>query len=111
MAEFSVNAQALMDITDLELVFGTTKLLPDFEQVPDEFKIGNVYTRLLDCMFANMPIPAGTVAFRPGFDDPETPKHLVRVIEAHLQSFEPKHQHKIAGLAYLVSLVCKIDPA
>ena len=47
MGEFSLNAQALMGITDLELAFGTTKLLPDYEQVPDEFKNGNVYTMAL----------------------------------------------------------------
>lgn len=46
--------------------------------------------------------------FRDGFADSEAPALLNRVVMAHLRSFEPKHEHKIAGLGYLVSQVCDI---
>lgn len=111
MAEYTLTREALETITDVEMTFGTTKLLPAFEQVPEEFKRGNAYTEILDCMFAGMPVPDGKVEFRPGFNDPETPKLLLRVISAHLCSFAPKHEHKIAGLGYLISQACEITRA
>ena len=96
-------------ITDVELAFGTTRLLPPLEVVPEEFHRGNAYTRLLDCIFAGSALPEAQIEFRKGFDDPEAVKLLPRVVQAHLRSFEPKHEHKIAGLDYLVSLVCDIQ--
>ena len=107
-ADYNLTREALETITDSEMAFGTTKLLPAFEQVPEEFKRGNAYTRLLDCMFAGVSLPDGKVEFRPGFNDPEAPKLLLRVIHAHLRSFEPKHEHKIAGLGYLISKSCEL---
>lgn len=111
MDVYTLTRESLNSISDLEIAFGTTKLLPDYEQVPASFKEdsgGNIYTKLLDNMFADRPLPNGEVVFRPGFEDPEVPNLLSRVVRAHMQSFEPKHQHKIAGLGYLISLVCEI---
>ena len=111
MAAYTLTREALNTITDLDMAFGTTKLLPAYEQVPDEFKPGhggNAYTKMLDCMFAGVPLPPGEVVFRSGFDDAEAPSLIYRVIHSHLQSFEPKHEHKIAGLGYLISLACEI---
>lgn len=109
--EYKLTRDALNTITDVEMAFGTTKLLPPNETVPEEFKRGNVYTVLVDCLFAGKPVPNGEIEFREGFDDPEAPKLLNRVVSAHLRSWEPKHEHKIAGLGYLISLACEIRTA
>ena len=111
MTEITLTRESLETISDLEMAFGTTKLLPAYEQVPAEFKRGNVYTKMLDCMFSGVPRPDAQVEFRKGFDDPDAPKLLLRVIRSHLRSFEPKHEHKIAGLGYLVSQACEITQA
>ena len=111
MAEYKLQREALNTITDLELAFGTTKLLPPFELVPEQFRRGNAYTRLLDCMFSGAPLPDAEVAFRPGFDDPDASMLLARAVRAHLRSWEPKHEHKIAGLGYLISQACEIRPS
>lgn len=95
-------------IEDVEIAFGTSKLLPPYEAVPDEFKRGNDYTKLLDSMFYDQPLPDGEIVFREGFDDADAPALLNRVVRAHLRSFEPKHEHKIAGLGYLLSQACEI---
>lgn len=113
MTAYTLTRESLNSITDLDMAFGTTKLLPDYAQVPEDFKPesgGNVYTKLLDCMFSGVPLPAGDVVFRKGFDDPDSQQLLVRVIQSHLRSWEPKHEHKIAGLGFLVSLACEITP-
>ena len=107
MPEFNLKRESLNTITDVEIAFGTTKLLPPFDAVPDEFKRGNDYTRLLDHLFSGQPLPDGEIVFREGFDDTEAPALLNRVVMAHLRSFEPKqstlnnpakpHEHRRAG--------------
>lgn len=109
MPDYTLTREALDTITDLEIAFGTTKLLPPYEIVPEEFKRGNQYTRLLNCMFSAVPLPEGNVVFKEGFADSEAPGKLRRVIEAHLRSYQPKHEHKIAGLGFLVSLACELQ--
>lgn len=108
MPEFNLKRELLNTITDAEIAFGTTKLLPPFDAVPDEFKRGNDYTKLLNQLFAGQPVPAGEIVFREDFDDPDAPALLNRVVMAHLRSFEPKHEHKIAGLGYLISQACEV---
>lgn len=107
-AEYKLTRESLSSITDLDLAFGTAKLLPPYDAIPDEFKHGNDYTWLLDCLFAGQAVPEGDIDFREGFDDDEAPALLNRVVMSHLRSFEPKHEHKIAGLGYLMSLVCVV---
>ena len=109
--DYKLTREQLNSITDVEVAFGTTRLLPPFEIVPDEFKNGNIYTRLLDCMFSGAPLPDGEIEFRENFRDPEALRLLPRLVQAHLRSFEPKHEHKIAGLGYLVSLICEMREA
>lgn len=108
MAEFKLLRDSLNTITDVEIAFGTTKLLPPYDAVPDEFKRGNDYTKLLAHIFAGQALPEGEIVFRDGFADSEAPALLNRVVMAHLRSFEPKHEHKIAGLGYLVSQACEV---
>ncbi len=108
MSEFVLTRDSLAAVTDLEVAFGTTKLLPHYDTVPDEFKRGNDYTRLVDCLFGNKGVPDGEINFREGFDQPDVPALLNRAVAAHLRSFDPKHEHKIAGLGYLISLACEV---
>lgn len=114
MTAYTLTRESLNTISDVEMAFGTTKLLPPYEMIPEEFKEGsggNAYTKLMDCMAAQRPIPEGEVIFRAGFEDAAAPQQLMRVIHAHLKSFQPKHEHKISGLGYLVSLVCELKAA
>jgi hypothetical protein len=109
MTEFSIDRAALNSISDVELVFGTTKLLPTSNAIPEPFWRGNEYTRLVSAIFNDQPLPNGEIVFRDGFKDDEAPAALNRVVRAHLKSYEPRHENKSAGLAYLVSLVCELS--
>ena len=101
----------LGSITDPEMAFGTTRLLPDYELVPQAFKDGNVYTRIVDSLFHGSPMPEAEVNFKAGFDDDEARAQMIRALHAHLRSFQPKHEHKIAGLGFLIAQICEItDP-
>lgn len=103
--------QSDVDATsDLEMAFATIRCLPKWEDIPAEFKKdiydGTIYNRMVDAWFTGSALPQGEVSFNPGFR--HDGKALQRFITAHLRSFAPKHEHKIAGLAYLLSQVVTI---
>lgn len=81
-------------ITDVEIAFGTIRYLPKYNpgfKIPDCEKIAE------GIFFGN--IPRVDVIFRDGIDQS---KFVNRLLVSHLKSFEPKHEHKIYGVAYLI---------
>lgn len=90
------------DITELDAVFGPSNLsdfLPAMRDIPREFwNDSNKWASLVQSWFFNgikeWPIAKEGINF----------KMAVAHIRSILVSFEPKHEHKIAGCAYLASL-------
>jgi len=89
-------------LTDVEIVFPATvsHLLPAYSEIPKEFKGygGNQWVELAENWFFKGIDPDIFIA-KPGIDRNTALGHLLAVME----SFELKHQHKIAGTAYLMS--------
>lgn len=89
----------------------TGKYLPPIEDVPDEFKrhegtkwnifVNNMFFHGWDGVNPSLVTRKGVDA-QVGFDQ----------VQACLRSFEPKHEHKEAGVAYLLSLFFEdiVDP-
>jgi hypothetical protein len=101
----SITAADLDAITDLDLAFGTTRHLPSWEEIPEEFKTSsNAYVRVVSAIFNGDQMPDMEIQLAPGVQA----ALLQRFIRAHLISFEPKHEHKIAGVAYLLSQLCTL---
>lgn len=105
---YRITREDLGSITDLDLAFSTERLLPPWEEIPSEFKRGNVYTELVDALFFGAALPDAEMSFRPGFNDDGAAAALNRSVRAHLQSYGTKHEHKIAGIGYLIAQVCEI---
>lgn len=88
------------EICDVSIVFGTTEGLPDYQSVPQEFKRhnGTPWNGLVSKIFFG---GIKGLQFTPqeGIDASKAWRH----IKALLVSFEPKHEHKEAGCAYLMS--------
>jgi hypothetical protein len=103
---WSITQADIDSITKPEAVWGTTRLLPPEEEIPKEFWGTNIYTRIADAMFVGHPAPAGEIQFHPGFreDGPAT----FQCVMAHMKSFDPKHEHKIAGVAYMISKIMHV---
>lgn len=96
-----------MSVNKLEVVWGTTRLLPPKDEIPEEFYKGNVYTQLADAMWCGEPKPNGEVTINPGFEEvPFT--NIQACIMAHLKSFDPQHEHKIAGVGFMISKMTTI---
>lgn len=92
-------------ITPKEFIYGTDRLLPPVDQIPHEFFKGNVYTRLVEAMYVGDVPPMGEVTFNHGFKET---RNLGRLSTAHLRSVQPDYDHKIAGIAYMISKIVRI---
>ena len=101
---YTLTPEQLESITPAEMAFSTTRLLPELKDIPKEFLTGNVYTRLVNALFYGRPLPEGDIEMREGFSS----EALNRAVRAHLQSWSPKHEHKMAGVAYMVSCACTL---
>lgn len=87
-------------VTDLEKTFGRIEgLLPELDDIPEEFKTReNIWNKFTNSLFLgsleNLELyPKENI-------DPQIAYDHIHCI---LKSFEPKHEHKIAGCAYLFS--------
>lgn len=103
MAETSSSSkfEQPMSIADAKKAFpGSVKeLMPVYADIPDEFKrMGNVWADWQSQWFfkglKEFPKP------KPGIDLDKAKTHLATI----QRSFEPKHEHKSAAVAYLASL-------
>lgn len=102
---YTLNASDLASITDVEVAFGTTRLLPKLEDIPEEFSRGNPYTQVAEAIFYGHPLPYCEIEMKEGVDL----RLLKRAVRAHFWSFEPKHEHKIAGVGYMISRVVTLS--
>jgi len=88
------------EIADIDVAFGTTKGLPAYASVPDEFKRmnGTKWNKLFsDWFYGGM--KSLRLAPNEGVDKDAALKH----IRALMKSCKSKHEHKEAGVAYLMS--------
>lgn len=101
-----IRPEDVASITQLELAFGTTRFLPAEDAIPQEFySARNIYVQIITAIFLGGAIPDGEITIHDGIEA-ET---LNRFIRAHVASFEPRHQHKIAGVAYLLSQLSTVE--
>lgn len=90
------------EVTTPELAFGKFDHLPPWEEIPEEFKDANKpspWCQIMDRWFYRG-LPEGVKFYgKPKVD----PQKACIAIQAILTSFGPKHEHKMAGTAYLCS--------
>jgi hypothetical protein len=89
------------DLTRLDLVFGEVKHLPPMSDIPGRFRERrDPYAHFVSSWFfgGRTENDMTRLVARPGVD---RGKALV-AIKAILSSFQPKHEHKEAGAAYLL---------
>lgn len=90
-------------LSDVDIAFPASvcKLMPSYEAIPCEFKRdSNPYVRFQQQWFFSGLNRDQIPAAKDGIDLNEALRHL----EAIQRSFEPKHEHKQAAVAYLASL-------
>ena len=103
---YTLKPQDLDAVTMPEVAFGTTKLLPEYGQIPD-YEDRKVFERYVSAMFFGSALPAVQLCLREEFEGKG--EALNKALRAHLTSWEPKHEHKIEGVAYMLSLATFIN--
>ncbi len=104
---YKLTPEQIASITKPEIAFSTMRLLPEWEEIPEEYRSGNIYTRLAEALHYGWPLPECEVELNEGVEASQ----LNECIRAHLQSFGPKHEHKIAGVGYMIACACTLIPA
>jgi hypothetical protein len=90
------------EISAVDLAFPTSvkDLMPDYGVIPVEFRRGTTkWNRLFSTWFYHG-ISGAKFAPKAGIDTEKALQH----ISAVMRSWEPKHEHKEAAAAYLMSL-------
>lgn len=105
---YELKAEDVNSISDAELVFSTARLLPKWDDIPDEFKKGNHYTKFIEKLFYGSDLPEYELELELRMDI--TPERLNKCIMAHLKSFSTKHEHKIAGVSFMLNQMCIFSP-
>lgn len=89
-------------LTDASQAFGNVDHLPDYKSIPDEFKNWNGRSKwntiVTNWFFKGLPKETEFIP-KPGVDG----KEALRALNAIMRSWAPKHEHKEAGVAYLMS--------
>lgn len=92
----------IQDTSDVDSAFGgrMSDLLPPYQDIPDSFKgfRRDGYCGLVSDWFFNG-LKWIDLVTRPGVDENKALRH----IRAILSSFEPAHEHKEAGIAFLMN--------
>lgn len=95
-------------LTRADLAFGNIKHMPKYEDVPDEFKrTNNPFVRAVSSWFfsgakgreGGIEIAGKAYNAKPGVNAAQA----LAAIRSVLGSFEPKHEHKEAACAYMLS--------
>lgn len=91
------------EVTDLDMAFGgsSADFLPALDEIPDEFRRhnGTKWNKIVcDWFFAGLKDCVSHP--KDGIDAKNAWRHM----SSAMRSFEPQHEHKEAGVAYLMSL-------
>ena len=95
------------DVDPVRLIFAGNvigTLLPLWEDIPEDFRRGteNRWYELAGVWFFRG-LEGSKIVFHDGID----PTLAFRHLGVCLRSFEPKHEHKMAGVGYLLYLWCE----
>lgn len=97
------------NITNLDVAFGNIDHMPKYSTLPEEFqrRRGTPYNKAISSWFFNgakfvpngIEVDGKVFTAKPGVDA----NKALAAIRAILASWEPKHEHKEAGAAYLLA--------
>jgi hypothetical protein len=91
-------------VSDVDLAFGgnMSDLLPPYSDIPEEFQNMNNRTKWNKLISDWFYVGLNSLDLKP--KESIDVNGAIRHIKAILASWEPKHEHKMAGCAYLMSL-------
>lgn len=112
-------------IDDHSFMFGTTEYLPNYNDLPETYQKGDAPgCKTAEAIFHTGWTKAHKVAqevfegtemvlktppedYEYGLEERDPVLRFQRAIHAHLYSWKPKHEHKIAGVGFLIDHWCR----
>jgi hypothetical protein len=90
-----------MPVSDLDLAFGgkVEDLMPPYREIPETFRNWNERHSKLAGRWFYEGIDKNAIKAKAGIDESAAWKHMAAI----MSSWAPKHEHKMAGVAYLMS--------
>lgn len=88
-------------VTDVDLAFGgrIADLMPSYEELPEDFRRErDPFSKIVNGWFFNG-LHTGSLQAKSGIDKSAALRHC----RAIMCSFDPSHEHKIAGVSWLLS--------
>lgn len=86
------------ELTDIQVAMGHIGHLPKYDSLPEEFQREQHPACLFVINWFHMGADLSQLTPREGVDQSKA----LRALAAVLRSWEPKHEHKIAGAGYLL---------
>lgn len=91
---------AVPQIKDLDMAFGSITHLPPLSKIPKEFQDGKTEWNKIFSKWFYTGLPGNTEFYtKEGVEA----RAALRAIKAIMKSYEPTHEHKEVGVAYLMS--------
>ena len=91
---------------DTPVEASTSQFLPPIKEVPKEFWQGNIYTQIIEAWYVGEKGPAALYDFNEGYT--QDGKKIKAFLMCHLKDINPMYEHRIAGVAYMLSKVFTI---
>ena len=103
--KIDISKMLPVPVTGVDMAFGgdMDKLLPDYDSIPEEFKSGcnsNKWNKLFSNWFFYGLDEDTDFIPKEGIDVDAALKHISSI----MRSWQPKHEHKEAGIAFLLQL-------
>lgn len=93
---------AVPEVNKLDMAFGNVSWLPPWSEIPEQFKRGHTpENKLVGQWFFNGLTEQDVATLQPR--DGVEKERALAACSACLRSYEPKHEHKEAGVAYLLN--------
>lgn len=90
------------EVKKIDIVFGNISWLPKWEEIPEQFKNGSTFENNFVSKWFFNGLSEDDIAKLQPKEGVDKNKALL-ACSACLKSFEPKHEHKEAGVAYLLN--------
>lgn len=106
MKDYTLDEVMVTSISQEEFINGTDKALPAFDKIPDEFKSeDNIYHQFVKALKEGKELPQCIIVFKLRV----LTSCVDKFIRAHLNVKGPDKSHVIAGSAFMMSKIARLE--
>lgn len=105
-ALYTFSPADLASVTLDEVIYGTERLLPAWDAIPADFKNkSNPLNAFVRALAFGTDAPDGNVVYKAGYSTEDVEVQVLHLIRAHVICENPTIEHRIAGIAFMLSWI------